>query len=341
MAGNERNQKSSVAFDPAAPAAADAGIYGLNLPPEDCLMHLIPVPFEVTTSGGGGTARAPAAIVSASHQLDLEDRDWGRPWEAGIIMLPPSREVAALNTRGLELRLQAVRPLQELNALCGRVQDLTARQVRASLDAGHCVGIVGGDHASPFPLIEALSRRHPGLGILHVDAHLDLRPAFEGFIWSHASIMYNVLTRLPGVASLVSVGIRDYAAEEVDFAAGCEKEVAIFFDQDLARERFAGRTFKDQVADIIARLPSMVYISFDIDGLQPHLCPHTGTPVPGGLTFNEAAFLTAEVVASGRHVVGFDLCEVAPGPRAWDAGVAARILYKLSGATLASKGEDS
>src|SRR6185437_1373919 len=93
---------------------------------------------------------------------------------------------------------------------------------------------------------------------------------------------------------------------------------------------------------IISELPQDVWISFDIDGLDPKLCPHTGTPVPGGLDFHEALYLIRELAESGRRIIGFDLNEVAPDPTGaneWDANVAARLLYKLSAWTLVSQGK--
>ncbi len=98
------------------------------------------------------------------------------------------------------------------------------------------------------------------------------------------------------------------------------------------------RTWAEQVKRLLEPLPKDVYVTFDIDGLEPGLCPHTGTPVPGGLSFQEAAYLLAAVVRSGRRMVGFDLVEVAPDPAGgeWDGNVGARVLYKLAGWTIAS-----
>jgi len=209
------------------------------------------------------------------------------------------------------------------------------------LEAGHIVGVIGGDHAVPLGCIAAHAARYPGMGVLHLDAHADLRVAYEGFTYSHASIMHNVLAEVPGVARLVQVGIRDFGeAEFVAIEAGGGR-VRTFFDAELARRRFDGEPWSSVVREIVDALPQHVYLSFDIDGLDPTLCPHTGTPVPGGLQFQEACALIAAVARSGRTIVGFDLCEVAPGPDGdeWDGNVGARLLYKMVGATLRSRGE--
>ena len=107
----------------------------------------------------------------------------------------------------------------------------------------------------------------------------------------------------------------------------------------LARARDGGETWRQQVDRIVQELPQKVYLSWDIDGLDPTLCPHTGTPVPGGLSFHMATALVAGVVRSGRRIVGFDLVEVAPGPDGdeWDGNVGARLLYKMIGFTLLSR----
>jgi agmatinase len=151
--------------------------------------------------------------------------------------------------------------------------------------------------------------------------------------------MNNVVRRCPGVARLVQVGIRDFCAEERDLVRNSQGRIASYYDADLAAERFAGATWVAQSKRIVADLPREVYVSFDIDGLDPALCPHTGSPVPGGQLFHEASYLLGEVVRSGRRIVGFDLVEVAPDPAGgeWDANVGARLLYKLIGWTLRSQ----
>jgi agmatinase len=195
-----------------------------------------------------------------------------------------------------------------------------------------------GDHAVPFGAIAAHAARHPAMGILHVDAHADLRHAYGGFTWSHASIMDNVVRRIPEVP-LVQVGVRDFCEEELDAIRAAGPRIRTFFDRELRTERLRGTSFATQVDRIVACLPEEVYVSFDIDGLDPKLCPHTGTPVPGGLDFAQACYLLAAVVASARRIVGFDLVEVAPGPDGdeWDGNVGARLLYKLIGWALRSR----
>jgi agmatinase len=164
---------------------------------------------------------------------------------------------------------------------------------------------------------------------------MDFRIAYEGFRWSHASIMYNVLMQIPQVTKLVQVGIRDFGEGEMDFGIEQGRRVETHFDDAWADELAeGGTTFSDLCRRVVGALPPSVYISFDIDALDPALCPHTGTPVPGGLSFNQVVILLGVLKTSGRRIVGFDLVEVSPGPDEdeWDANVGARVLYKLCGA---------
>lgn len=333
------------------PPHGDAGFLGARLDPTEAALLLIPVPWEATTSYGGGTSRAPEAIVRASHQLDLEDPVFGAPYRAGIAFAPRDRAMIELNAQargaaleviaGLERGAAAPGALALVNAAGAEVNAHVHAAAVAALDRGRLAAVVGGDHSSPYGLLQALAERHPdGFGVLHVDAHHDLRAAYEGFTWSHASIFHNVMETLPQVRRLVQVGIRDYSRAERQYAQSLGGRGACFYGAELFRLKAEGVPFRDVCARIIGGLPGKVYVSFDIDGLDPSCCPSTGTPVPGGLSFDEAAYLLESLAAGGRRVIGFDLCEVAPGDDGdeWDANVGARLLYKLCGCCLRSQG---
>jgi agmatinase len=138
----------------------------------------------------------------------------------------------------------------------------------------------------------------------------------------------------------VQVGIRDYSDEEDETIRANPDRVRVHFDPDLRRALFDGESFSRVAGRVVADLPREVYVSFDIDGLDPALCPHTGTPVLGGLSFAEVSALLRTVVESGRRIVGFDLNEVAPDPEGrseWDGNVGARVLYKEIGFALMSQ----
>lgn len=332
------------------PPPPEAGLFGASPRPEDCRLVLVPVPWDATVSYGDGSSKGPEAILAASHQLDLEDAAFEQPYRAGITMLPQDERLAALNASarvealrviGGEASPDAIQKSLELVNETSRVVNARVEALAAEHLGERLVGVVGGDHSSPYGLIKALANKHSqGFGILHFDAHFDLRRAYEGFEHSHASIMFNVMETLPAVRTLVQVGIRDYSAEERDYQKSLRGSSRVFYSRELFRRKARGDSWAEITGDILAALPQDVYVSFDVDGLDPSFCPSTGTPVPGGLGFEEALYIVEELVASGRRIVGFDLCEVAPGKGGdeWDANVGARILYKLCGAALASAG---
>ena len=178
-------------FDPNAATSAE-GIFGLPHKPEDARVVLIPVPWEATVSFGSGTGDGPAAILRASRQVDLFDRDTGRPYESGIAMLPISETVRAWSdeAKGLASAIiekggtrgdsQLEQNLERVNHLGRLLNGWVANESRAWLECDKIVGIVGGDHSVPLGAIAAIADKFPGLGILHIDAHADLRAAYEG-----------------------------------------------------------------------------------------------------------------------------------------------------------------
>lgn len=334
-------------FDPNAAALPDSGVFGLPFTPEEAKVVLVPVPFEATTSYGGGTADGPAAILEASKQVDLFDLDTGKPYEAGIAMLGEPAHVRAWNDEAKAAAAPIIESagvdadaaaLAKVNGFSEKMNEWVYATTKQWLERGKIVGVVGGDHSTPFGAIKAYAEKYPSLGVLHLDAHADLRDAYEGFTWSHASIMFNVLKHT-GVKKLVQVGIRDFGEAEYELIRDSNGRVHTFFDARLSRARLDGMPWREQVDAIVAELPQHVYLSWDIDGLEPTLCPHTGTPVPGGLSFAQAAALLEGLVRAGKKIVGFDLNEVAPGSDdEWDGNVGARLLYKMIGWTLVSQG---
>jgi agmatinase len=343
-------------FDPAAPADPGSGLFGLDCAPEESLVHVLPVPYEATVSYRRGTAKAPGAILRASHQLDFFDLDTGRPYRHGIYLHPESKLIRKLDARarravdkvhGASRRLPPPKRwgkaleslLATVNGCSQELNSIVRQEVAAALEKDRIVGLLGGDHSTPFGSIEAHAEKYPGLGILVIDAHHDLREAYEGFEHSHASIFHNVHERIPAVSRIVQVGVRDLAETEFEACRRSRGKIACHYDRDLAEKRMEGVSFATLAERIVGDLPEKVYVSFDVDGLSPHLCPGTGTPVPGGLSFDEAVHLLKGVVRSGRTIVGFDLVEV--GTSDLDASVGARILYKLIGVTLGSRGLES
>lgn len=337
----------TVKFDPDAAAVPGSGIFGLPFTLDQSRIVLLPVPYDATTSYRPGTANGPDAIFDASQQVDLHDGRYGAIYEQGIYFdaeAPAVAQIRSLSTEAAALARPMIdrggatdgdaRELARIDATGERVRELVREYTARVLRAGKVPGLLGGEHAVSLGAIEAAAAGGE-LGILQVDAHMDLRDAFEGFTYSHASIMYNVLKLVPGVTRLVQVGLRDFGSGEIALAKSQPGRVFPHFDDQWKDELASGRLFLDLCKKAIEPLPRRVYISFDIDGLDPCLCPHTGTPVPGGLSFHQATTLLHALRESGREIVGFDLVEVAPGSDPdepeWDANVGARLLYKLCG----------
>ncbi|HYC85373.1 MAG TPA: agmatinase family protein [Chryseosolibacter sp.] len=337
-------------FDPNAPGAT-GNLFGLPFTPDVAELIVIPVPWEVTVSYHTGTVNGPHAILNASSQIDLAVKDIPDAWKLGIGMLPIPSDLVAECSKLRELASKRIASLEagekiygddpvvpKVNEGCENLNVYIKSLTQKLLKEGKMVALLGGDHSTPLGFIRALSERYNRFGVLQFDAHADLRKAYEGFTYSHASIMYNAL-KLPAVARLVQVGIRDYCDEELHVMKRGMGRIKTYFDSDLKAALYEGETWASLCDAIINDLPQDVYISFDIDGLDPKLCPNTGTPVAGGLEFEQAVYLIKRVVASGRKIIGFDLNEVAPGKDDWDANVGARLLYHLCNWMAVSQGK--
>jgi agmatinase len=227
--------------------------------------------------------------------------------------------------------------LEIINLACRKLHDEVREKSLEWMAKGKKVVLLGGDHSTPLGYYEALSKIHSNFGILHIDAHMDFRIAYEGFTYSHASIMYNAL-KIDAISQMVQVGIRDFCEEEVNVFHQNKDRVEVYSNQKMQNNFFEGKNWKQQCDEIISKLPQKVCVSFDIDGLEAWYCPTTGTPVPGGLSFDMASYLINQLANSGKEIIGFDLVEVAPNENDdWDGNVGARLLLTLCGAMLKSQ----
>lgn len=248
-----------------------------------------------------------------------------------------AQKVIALKTNLQDDTKKINQLTQEVNSACGDMTEWVRAQSESVLHQNKILGLVGGDHSCPFGAIQAVSKKFNGdFGVLHIDAHADLRKAYQGFTQSHASIMYNVMTHETKPKKIVQVGIRDFCEEEYDFIQS-RSDIKTFFDLEMKKLLLSGTLWSQLCQTIVDELPQNVYISFDIDGLDPVFCPHTGTPVPGGLSVDQVFYLFQTIVKSGRKIISFDLNEISTGGLSldeaddWDGNVGARILYKLCG----------
>lgn len=332
-------------FDPNDIGVKTGGIFGLPFSYKDTRVAILPVPWEATASYRPGAAKGPQAVFEASLQVDLYDSNIKDAWKTGIYMEPVSQAVyikscvlrkkteaciVHLESGGNSSAPKFKALTAEVNRVCAELDKWVRQKSEKYLSGGKIPCVLGGDHSAPLGLMQAVSARYDSFGILHIDAHADLRDKYEGFEFSHASIMFNAL-KLKQVRKLVQIGVRDYSEDEADLIKNSKGRIQTFFFRDTKKALFEGKTWASVCAEIIAALPKDVYISFDIDAMDPSLCPNTGTPVPGGFMYEEIMYLLAKLASCGRRIIGFDLCEVAPGKNTViDAAAGARILYKMA-----------
>jgi agmatinase len=333
-------------YDPNSVGNPNNNIFGLPSNEDDARLVILPVPWEVTVSYGAGTARAADAIFKASLQVDLFDPEFPDTWKEGYFMRSPDRKILMKSDylrKEAELYIDYISKGDEVGAnqfMCKTLKEVNEgsvfmntwvyEQTKVLLEKNKLVGLLGGDHSTPLGFFKAIGEKHGDFGILQIDAHFDLREAYEGFNYSHASIMYNALKEVSQIKTLVQAGIRDFGSDEWEVMKASNGRVVTYFDKDIRNRQFEGETWKEIAEEIISRLPDKVYISFDIDGLDRKLCPFTGTPVPGGFELEQVFYLFSKLKESGKTLVGFDLNEVGiGGDTDWDANVGARALYKL------------
>lgn len=342
-------------FDPSQPGLADASVFGLPFTAEESEIIIVPAPWEVTVSYGAGASEGPGAMLEASFQVDLNHQEFPGLWKLGMYMdneftarwaeqshvyKAKAQPIIQALESGLKIEDDEAlhNDLKAINDACETFNGELQERIEHWMNKGKKVVLLGGDHSTPLAYYRALASKHDEFGILHLDAHMDLRIAYEGFTYSHASIMYNAL-QLPQVKKIVQVGIRDFSEQEVDVIGQYKERVKVFTDRDLKAESFEGITWKQQCDAIIGKLPQKVCISFDIDGMYPWYCPNTGTPVPGGFSFEQAAYLFSRLADSGKVIIGFDLVEVAPGENDdWDGNVGARMLFHMCGVLAKNNG---
>ncbi len=332
-------------FDPNSVGNPNNNIFGLPFKEEDAELILLPIPWEVTVSYGVGTARSAEHIFKASLQVDLFDPDMPNAWRRGFFMCKADKKMMLKSDylrKEAELYMDYIskdadvcdnkfmsKGLKEINEGSQMMNDWVYERTSDLLKKNKLVGLIGGEHSITLGFTKALAEKHGDFSILQIDAHCDLRKGYEGFTYSHASVMYNVLNEVPQVKRLLQVSVRDYCEEEWNYISANNERVKIYFDKDIKERFFEGTTWKQLSEEMINQLPEKVYLSFDIDGLDPKLCPNTGTPVLGGLQIEQVLYLIKKLIESGRKLIGFDLVEVGNGDNGLDANVGARVLWRL------------
>jgi agmatinase len=281
---------------PFEPQGAFLGLEPVDSDPSGSRYAVLPIPYEGTVSYRLGTADGPEAIIEASQQVELFDEELlGEFFQAGVTTCP------------------AIGPADSPEA-----QDrLVYEAARELMAAGKFVLSLGGEHSVTYPLVRAAAEQHGEISVLQIDAHADLRESYDGTIYSHASVMRRVLEVTGRVAQ---VGIRNFSLGEFE---QCPERVKQFITPAVIADdpNWIDRT--------LSLLGDKVYITVDIDGLDPAIAPGTGTPEPGGMTWRETTSLLRRVCRE-REVVSADITEVRPiPPNHVTEFLAARLAYKL------------
>jgi agmatinase len=265
---------------------------------------VLPVPYDFSTTYQGGTRWGPRAILSASQNMELWDEELGATYRAGIHTLP-------------EIEPTALGP----EAMCARVE----QAIGWIYEQDKLPVMLGGEHSLTAGAIRAAKRRYPKLSVLQFDAHGDMRDSYLDSPYSHACVMRRVRELVPAA----SVGIRSISEEEAEHFR--EHPVPMWSTRQF-------RALKGDASPILSALSDDVFVTFDLDALDPGILPGTGTPEPGGLDWYEAVDLLAAVAAKKR-IVGFDVVELAPIPgQVASDFLAARLTYRMIGLALKSLG---
>lgn len=292
-------------------------IFGLDKRLDQSDIIVVPVPWEGTVSYRRGTSQGPEKILEASEQIDYFHPDFEQFYEQGIFMLDISdlwKEKSIEVSTALDSYRQSGYKdhslLFPVNDVCVDLQEWIESQILSVIQLGKKCVVLGGEHSVSYGALRAYTQVYDSFGVLQIDAHADLRESYEGVRFSHASVMREALG-LAQIEKLVQVGVRDCCEEEMAYIGSNRDRISSFTDWDLKQSMFKGHSWEYLCQQIISECPEQVYISFDIDGLSPACCPNTGTPVPGGLSFEQVFYLIKLLVDSGRQIIGYDLVEVA------------------------------
>jgi len=330
--------------------------FGTKTSFEQAPIIIIPVPWEVTASYGAGASQGPELIRRASSQMDFFQKHTLRAHNHFIHFHNEDSVIQNLNQKALVLAQKIKDHWEENKILTSgeqkelhKVNQLCEQMVKWVYDKSSDIYskekipvVVGGDHSVSEGILQFLGDVYRGdYGVLHIDAHPDLRCAYQGFTYSHASVMYNALSHKFSPTKLVQIGIRDFSQEEYNLIQN-DSRITCYYDEDLKNRLFCGDNWADLSREIVADLPPRVYVSLDIDGLSWECAMGTGTPVPGGLSFSQLVFLLRELERQKKQIIGFDVVETANGIdstlslslKEWSGNISARLIYQLSSIAL-------
>ncbi len=331
-------------LNPNASARKNSGLYGAGCSAQEASVIVLPMSFDGTTTYREGTRHGPKSVAEASAQVELYDKEMGHPWQHGIRLLTEAKLIKVLNTKARQLvaKISHIHEddldpenedLLEINECSMKMNEYGYERAKRWISQGKLFVTLGGEHSVVYGPILAHAERYPHMGIVQIDAHCDLRPAFQHRTFSHASVMYNV-AESTSVKHISQVGVRSFCPEEEEYIKNSKGRIEMWHWYDLYdRIDECGGRWQPVADEIVRRMPNHIYFTLDCDGLLPSCVPFTGTPVPGGLTFDQVRILLRTIYRAGKVIIGCDLNEIAPGPRGdiSDANTGAYLLYLLIG----------
>lgn len=267
--------------------------------PEECTIYntskivLIPVPYDGTSTYVKGADKGPQAIIDASDSIENFDIE--------------------TNSEVYHLGIHTDTPIME-NASPELMVEAVYKRVHMHINKDKFVGLIGGEHSVSCGSIQAHAKNFPNMSVLQIDAHADLREDYHGSKFNHACVM----RRAQEFCEVVQVGIRSVCSEEKEFI----QKDKIFYAHQLWQNNF-------WIEDVINTLNENVYLTIDLDGLDPSIMPSTGTPEPGGLSWWQLLSLI-DLLSKRKNIVGFDVVELCPNPNEKSSDVlAAKLIYKI------------
>ncbi len=327
-------------------AKTNKGIFGLDFSYDESELVFIPGTWDACSSFRKGSHGSCDKLKQYSPQCDLFNRDFPDFVDSGIFLMDSSKELRDLNVKASQVASSVIKELERagsdeslpdfksnvelVNSYSQTCNNLIYTMAEIGIKDNKLIGLIGGNHSCSYSLINALIDYIESFSILQIDAHMDLRESYQGFKYSHASVMKNCL-EFNDISRLVQVGVRDFCEEEFLLMKQSKGRIKTFFDQDLKADLFNGKTWDSICKKIINNCADNVYVTIDVDGLMPTYSANTGTPVPGGLSYDQIIYLIKLLSQSKKTIVGFDVVEANGNYDSIDIITATRLLYNIAG----------
>ncbi|MCB9265358.1 MAG: arginase family protein [Lewinellaceae bacterium] len=318
------NKKGSLASNNSR--SRNGQFLGMPYTREEARVILLFAPWTVSQPLGGSGHSGPANILESSYTLPLSGPDVPKAGKTGIYGRLPAEDILE---KGKQLaENEAKIPAEELIRKADALNGWLNREASGLLENKKRVGLIGGDCSTQIGLLSALAGRYSEFGILHLGAGMGLGSISSDTGCTPDNLFSHAL-QLSSVSQLTLAGVRSYSAEEENLTAGRE-EISVFYNHEIRRRLYRGHTFGQICGDIIRGLPDQVYLSFDINALQPQYCPNAARRFPGGFDFEEALYLIKRLVDAELEIIGFGLCGVAGREHPWDGKVGALLAYRIA-----------